>query len=109
MMNVWGRLLTLKKEKRKSGRRTVCVKLGSTQKPPKQDHRPSGNQFNHHYRGNQKYIKKKEDKEIFIVFYLSARESVAREREKRGTDIIIKMGLFNLVQTLQAKGNKVQP
>jgi hypothetical protein len=61
----------------------VCVKLESTKKPPKQDHRPSGNQFNHHYRGNQKILKEKEDKEIFIVFYLSARESVAREREKR--------------------------
>ena len=30
-------------------------------------------------------------------------------KERKRMDIIIKMGLFNLVQTLQAQGNKVHP
>lgn len=41
-------------KKKKVGSKDCVCKLESTKKPPKQDHRPSGNQFNHHYRGNQK-------------------------------------------------------
>ena len=46
---------------------------------------------------------------IFLsLFFLMSRWE-GENKEKKRMDIIIKMGLFNLVQTLQAQGNKVHP